>query len=746
LAPQSSASRQTASSNTEKETIASSPGEPPSQRRWPPGLNQTAVWSNHVKPVSEQPQALAVDLIDRSGMGHLVSNLAVHEIWNTIRKADPGRDLEHPDRHHMFGGFHLIRLADGTPGMRLLIDRDKIRALTGAYKRGKDAKDLIESWLKGPGAAAFARLPYLLEASVGDARIVKAENDWRVHPHGQSYIQRILHLSGRDPTATLNHYGRQLTERLRGDLRDAQRDAFGSQRRHQAGQGQERQKCQERQEEVRGPMARYAGMEPVPPPASGPVSFRLHGRFAAGAEPPAGAGLLAPGQHQELAERAAAKALATGEHQIDWASSFGRGPREHAFAFASPSGHVTMWRAFPDYLATRNAPQDTTQWLSRVLHSIVPGTGAAMVGGEEGQKAMRKLARAHEAAAAKGQSFLTASLAPGLMEYLQGLSQFGAHNLDLKKTLGALARREAKSGFVKRYAGPVKQLGQYGPTKAPVIIDPLGTESAVRAVHTRLHGAGVPLEHLGSMAGAPDDSISVRLRENPRMGDYHTSKRGVGVLIDHPHFGRLWRGSVIDTPATMIFSKDAHGQKYVENVAQFILPQHQKSGLAGQMMARQLEHLLKLGDYKYMIAHAARENPMTDATRPATYDPAAKEHDGYWYWPKMGYNEDINSIGQYDPALASAMKAAYPTAGSVLDILDQPGGMAWWKHHGNDLFHATFDLNPAGRSMAVFNQRLKEITDRQAAKIAAQQAALPTAAPQRVNQPGLPTAKPPSLI
>jgi hypothetical protein len=70
---------------------------------------------------------------------------------------------------------------------------------------------------------------------------------------------------------------------------------------------------------------------------------------------------------------------------------------------------------------------------------------------------------------------------------------------------------------------------------------------------------------------------------------------------------------------------------------------------------------------------------------------------GYFDLPRLGF----------DGALPPDLPEAFSKAHTVLDLLHLPGGLAYWKEHGEP-FDAVFDLSGGSRSLQIFNDYLIE--------------------------------------
>jgi hypothetical protein len=160
-------------------------------------LRQTEVWSNKVKPPTSKPKGFAVDFIG-DGNHVLGTDAGLRDFWAKLTAADPTG---------YFQGYQPLRTPDGKIGIRALIDRGGVKTQTD-----------LENALAGPIDKMLKELPgdYLIRH--GEAEITKARNDWTVDKNGQGYTRRLVQLLGRNPTADLNHHGKELAQELRAAL------------------------------------------------------------------------------------------------------------------------------------------------------------------------------------------------------------------------------------------------------------------------------------------------------------------------------------------------------------------------------------------------------------------------------------------------------------------------------------------------------------------------------------------------
>jgi len=75
---------------------------------------------------------------------------------------------------------------------------------------------------------------------------------------------------------------------------------------------------------------------------------------------------------------------------------------------------------------------------------------------------------------------------------------------------------------------------------------------------------------------------------------------------------------------------------------------------------------------------------------------------GYYTWPLMGYERDIDGLKQEDE-----IRQLFPNVETIQDLFDQPGGRDWWFVNGSTAY-MDFDLSDDSRSMKVLERYLNE--------------------------------------
>jgi hypothetical protein len=168
-------------------------------------LQQDEVWSNKIKPPTANPKGFAVD-IHASGPHNLGTDEGLRDLWGKIMAVDPTTASKSP----LFQGYQPIRAADGRPGIRVLIDRG-----------GAGTQKTLESALT-PVKKMLESEPGVFEVQRHEAEITKAINDWKEHPNGEGYRQRLVDLLGRDLPADFDTHGTALEEKFRQAIEAAE--------------------------------------------------------------------------------------------------------------------------------------------------------------------------------------------------------------------------------------------------------------------------------------------------------------------------------------------------------------------------------------------------------------------------------------------------------------------------------------------------------------------------------------------
>ena len=164
---------------------------------------------------------------------------------------------------------------------------------------------------------------------------------------------------------------------------------------------------------------------------------------------------------------------------------------------------------------------------------------------------------------------------------------------------------------------------------------------------------------------------------------------GVRVSVKGPQLKSMKR----------FFGVDDKGNRFIMNELLEVKSEYAKSGLGSQIFSAQCERAAAAG-YAYITCHAAGDKD--------------SRMNGYYTWPRFGYDESLDSVQSYNPKLAAAVQDAFPDAQSILDIMGTAAGRDWWKENGDNLRYAKFDLSEGSRSWRVLRAYLSERASREA--------------------------------
>lgn len=195
-----------------------------------------------------------------------------------------------------------------------------------------------------------------------------------------------------------------------------------------------------------------------------------------------------------------------------------------------------------------------------------------------------------------------------------------------------------------------------------------------------LFGDKATLADIASLVGAPDDAeCEVTL----------TSKGLLRIEVEHEAYD-----------AIRFIGIDPKGNLYIKNDEFWVKSEAQGQGLGADVFGRQVENAVEMG-IDFIKCHAAKENPQEPK----------KPHNGYYTWPRFGYDQDLEDFDEFDAAefqLKKAIKKNFSGAKSILDVMATPQGREWWKKNGDDLHFAKFDLAEGSRSRQTFEDYLAE--------------------------------------
>ena len=176
-------------------------------------LQQTEVWHNRVKPMSNNPKGFALDFIEK-GSKNLAEPGALRDFWGKVMEADP---------HGIVKGYQPITLPTGEIGLRALFDRggkktqEQIESLLADHEKDESGNVVREN----PFRAMLESHPFDMDIMGHEAEITKHRNDWKAQGNGEGYISRLVELLGYDPSAKLNSARQQLEKEFGQHLDEA---------------------------------------------------------------------------------------------------------------------------------------------------------------------------------------------------------------------------------------------------------------------------------------------------------------------------------------------------------------------------------------------------------------------------------------------------------------------------------------------------------------------------------------------
>jgi hypothetical protein len=89
-------------------------------------LRQDEVWTSKLKPPTNQPKGLAVDLVE-SGREGMANPDVAEALWRQVKQLH---------REELFSGYQVGRNIDHQPFLRMLVTREDIKRLTGKMTGG----------------------------------------------------------------------------------------------------------------------------------------------------------------------------------------------------------------------------------------------------------------------------------------------------------------------------------------------------------------------------------------------------------------------------------------------------------------------------------------------------------------------------------------------------------------------------------------------------------------------------------
>ena len=175
--------------------------------------------------------------------------------------------------------------------------------------------------------------------------------------------------------------------------------------------------------------------------------------------------------------------------------------------------------------------------------------------------------------------------------------------------------------------------------------------------------------HLADLAGAiPGDRVSFHVSQVDGSHVITTEGRG-------EHLGKH----------VSIFLHPSRGDLHVDSV-------DAPSGKRGQGWGAK---------FTFNLIRAARKNGINKIVVPlAVGNPYSKKHNGYYVWPRLGFDGAIYDNHQ--------LPEGYRDAKTFHELFDRPGGAEAWKAKGNDAYNLHFDTRPGSPHVKRLVAYLKE--------------------------------------
>lgn len=195
-----------------------------------------------------------------------------------------------------------------------------------------------------------------------------------------------------------------------------------------------------------------------------------------------------------------------------------------------------------------------------------------------------------------------------------------------------------------------------------------------------------------SLVGAPEDA-EIEVTFTDKFTSSSTGNTTAMAIIKVNHKDYEASRSIINR----------NGKKIMVNDHFYMKPNAQGKGLGSEVFSKQVEECTKNG-FSEIRCHAAK---LDSDGKP--------KYNGYYTWPRFGYDQSMASIKSEDKKLHSKIVTAFPKAKSILDVMKTKKGRDWWKENGGDLQEMSFDLSPGSRSMKILKAYQEERKQRAAA-------------------------------
>lgn len=211
---------------------------------------------------------------------------------------------------------------------------------------------------------------------------------------------------------------------------------------------------------------------------------------------------------------------------------------------------------------------------------------------------------------------------------------------------------------------------------------------------------------VGAPAGASVSVSGVHKWKPEYADDLPMEAYGVTVSVRHPNYEECKR----------FLGIDEKGRKFIRNEI-LILNDDAPAGLGRSIFISQVQNAIAAG-FEYIRTHAAGTG--------------SSSMNGYYTWALFGYDESMESLKQHNKEAAFLIKAQFPEARSISDVIkvkevqfddeedknfvfhklnamdrkqgieprerSKVSGADWWKVYGSDLYNARFDLRKGSES------------------------------------------------
>ena len=174
-------------------------------------LQQTEVWVNAPKALTQNPKHFAVDIIETSGE-KLRDGSALGDLFQRLIDEDP---------NGLFRGYQPI-VIDGKPGIRILITKDSIKESPLSAAK---AKQYIIDFANNKLGSITDDLQFDAEIDIMEADLTQLRNDWTKDKTGGGYKGYISGQPGKDEGAGLGEVfdrdSRELEELFQRKIEEA---------------------------------------------------------------------------------------------------------------------------------------------------------------------------------------------------------------------------------------------------------------------------------------------------------------------------------------------------------------------------------------------------------------------------------------------------------------------------------------------------------------------------------------------